>query len=156
MTEGVAPPPERGMPVLDFATLDAMVQDCPFHVWLGVRLMSLNENGVAITMPWRDEFVSDPRRGSAHGGVLASLIDLAADYAVAAQLGRDVPTVDLRVDYHRAAMPGTLVARAAVIKLGGTLATAEARVYDASDRLVASGRGLFLTLPPGTPRGPRP
>jgi acyl-coenzyme A thioesterase PaaI-like protein len=42
-------------------------------------------------------------------------------------------------------MPGTLLARAAVIKLGGTLGTAEARVYDARDALVASGRALFLT-----------
>jgi len=36
-------------------------------------------------LPWRTEFVSDPERGYAHGGVLASLVDLAADYAVAAR-----------------------------------------------------------------------
>jgi uncharacterized protein (TIGR00369 family) len=51
----------------------------------------------------------------------------------------------MRVDYHRAAMPGPLLARAAVIKLGGTLATAEARVLDEHDELVASGRALFFT-----------
>jgi uncharacterized protein (TIGR00369 family) len=80
--------------------------------------------------------------------VLASLIDLAADYAVAARLGRGAATVDMRVDYHRAAMPGPLVARAAVIKVGGTLATAEARVFDERDELVASGRALFFTRAP--------
>jgi uncharacterized protein (TIGR00369 family) len=135
-------------PALDFKTLAAMVENCAFHVWLGVKLVSLDETGIAIRMPWRAEFVSDPDRGYAHGGVLASLIDLAADYAVAARLGRGVPTIDMRVDYHRAAMPGPLIARAQVIKVGGTLATAEARVFDERDELIASGRALFFTRAP--------
>ena len=139
---------EGAAPALDFDTLAAMVRDCPFHAWLGVELISLDATGIAIRMPWRAEFVSDPERGYAHGGVLASLIDLAADYAVAARLGRGAATVDVRVDYHRAAMPGPLVARAAVIKVGGTLATAEARVFDERDELVASGRALFFTRAP--------
>ena len=79
---------EGAAPALDFATLAAMVKDCPFHRWLGVELISLDETGIAIRTPWRAEFVSDPDRGYAHGGVLASLIDLAADYAVAARIGR--------------------------------------------------------------------
>ena len=136
---------ESTAPKLDFETLAAMVKDCPFHEWLGVELVSLDATGIAIRMPWRAEFVSDPDRGYTHGGVVASLIDLAADYAVAAKLGRGAPTVDMRVDYHRAAMPGPLLARAAVIKLGGTLATAEARVLDEHDEIVASGRALFFT-----------
>ena len=139
---------EGAAPALDFATLAAMVKDCPFHRWLGVELISLDETGIAIRTPWRAEFVSDPDRGYAHGGVLASLIDLAADYAVAARIGRGAPTVDMRVDYHRAAMPGPLIARAAVVKLGGTLTTAEARVFDERDELVASGRALFFTRAP--------
>jgi uncharacterized protein (TIGR00369 family) len=136
---------EGPAPALDFATLAAMVKDCPFHQWLGVELVSLDARGISIRMPWRAEFVSDPDRGYAHGGVLASLIDLAADYAVAARLGRGAATVDMRVDFHRAAMPGPLIARAAVIKVGSTLATAEARVLDQNDGLVASGRALFFT-----------
>ena len=132
-------------PALDFETLAGMVRGCAFHEWLGVELVSLDQTGIVIRMPWRAEFVSDPDRGYAHGGVLASLVDLAADYAVAARLGRGVPTVDMRVDYHRAAMPGPLVARAAVIKVGGTLATAEARIFDERDELVARGRALFFT-----------
>lgn len=49
---------------------------------------------------------------------------------------------------HRAAMPGPLIARAAVIKVGGTLATAAARIFDERDELVASGRALFYTRAP--------
>ena len=141
---------EAVAPALDFETLAGMVRGCPFHEWLGVELVSLDQTGVVIRMPWRAEFVSDPDRGYAHGGVLASLIDLAADYAVAARLGRGAPTVDMRVDYHRAAMPGPLLARAAVVKLGGTLGTAETRIYDQHDNLIASGRALFMTRAPET------
>lgn len=142
-------------PALDFGSLAAMVENCAFHRWLGVKLVSLDETGVAILMPWRAEFVSDPEGGYAHGGVLASLVDLAADYAVAAQLGRGASTVDMRIDYHRAAMPGPLLARAAVIKLGGTLTTAEARVFDERDELIASGRALFFTRAPSARKEPQ-
>lgn len=133
-------------PSLDFATLDGMIRDCPFHRWLGVSLKSLSTETVEILLPWREEFVSDPTARYTHGGILAALIDLAGDYAIAARCGRGVPTVDMRVDYHRTALPGPLVARASVIKLGGTLATAEAWIFDKRERIVASGRGVYLTL----------
>ncbi len=140
------PLPPSPAPVLDFAQLDVLVRDCPFHAWLGVRLVSVDAKGIVIEMPWREEFISETQARYTHGGILASLIDLAADYAIAARLGRGVPTVDLRVDYPRPALPGRLVARARVVKLGNTLASAEAHVFDERDSLVASGRGAFLTL----------
>jgi uncharacterized protein (TIGR00369 family) len=133
-------------PITDFDTLDAAVKASPFHLWLGVRLQALSDDGIEISMPWRPEFVSDPGIGYTHGGILAALIDLAGDYAVMAKLGRGVPTVDMRVDYHQAAMPGPLVARARIVKLGRTLATAEAHVHDERDKLIASGRAVYLTL----------
>lgn len=138
--------PGSGGLKLDFDTLAGMVRDSPFHHWLGVSLHKLEAHSVEITMPWREEFVSDPEIRYTHGGILAALIDLAADYAIAARLGRGVPTIDMRIDYHKAAMPGPLLARARVIKLGGTLATAEAHLYDENDVLIASGRGVYLTL----------
>ena len=133
---------------VDFDTLAEMVEGCAFHRWLGVRLKALDAEGVEIELPWREEFSSDPDIHYAHGGVLASLIDLAADYAVAARLGRGVPTIDLHVDYHRPAFPGPLIARASLVKLGGTIGVAEARVCDEKGALVASGRALFLTRSP--------
>lgn len=133
-------------PVLDFAALDTLVQIAPFHRWLGARLKSLTAEGVEILLPWREEFVSEPMIRYTHGGILAALIDIAGDYAVAARLGRGVPTVDMRVDYHRAALPGPLLARAEVVRIGGTLATADARIFDDKGKLVASGRGVYLTI----------
>jgi uncharacterized protein (TIGR00369 family) len=132
--------------VLGFDELAAMVENSPFHRWLGVQLKRLDTDSIEIAMPWREEFVSHPTIRYTHGGILAALIDLAADYAIAAKLGRGVPTVDMRVDFHKTAMPGGLVAKARAIKLGGTLATAEAQVFDDAGALIASGRGAYLTL----------
>src|SRR5690606_34316798 len=97
---------------LDFEALDRLIRNCPYHEWLGVGLKSLTSDEVELFMPWREEFVAHPEIRYTHGGILAALIDLAADFAVAAKLGRGVPTVDLRVDYHKAALPGALTAKA--------------------------------------------
>ena len=61
------------------------------------------------------------------------------------KVGMPVPTVDMRVDYHRAAMPGDLKCVARVVKLGGTNSVAEAYVYDGDEKLIASGRGTYFT-----------
>jgi uncharacterized protein (TIGR00369 family) len=135
--------------VLDHAALDALVRAAPFHRWLGIRLVALDEEGVTIALPWRPELVSDPGSGSTHGGILGAMIDLTADYAIAAKLGRGVPTIDMRVDYHKAGLPGDeLLGRGRVLKLGRTIASAEAVVTRRDGTLIASGRGVYLTASP--------
>ena len=80
-----------------------------------------------------------------HGGILATLIDTAASYGIAAHIGHGIPTVDLRIDYHRVAKPGDYIAKGRAIKLGKTFSVGEAYVYDGDGGLIASGRGVFLT-----------
>jgi uncharacterized protein (TIGR00369 family) len=125
--------------------VQALITRAPFHQWLGLTVVAVGDDTIEIKAKWREEWVVNPERRYTHGGILAALIDLTADWAMVRKTGRGVPTIDMRVDYHRAAMPGPLVARAAVIKVGGTLATAEARIFDERDELVASGRALFFT-----------
>jgi len=105
-------------------------------------------DGIEIKATWREEWVVHPGRRFTHGGILAAIIDVAADYAIAARLGRPVPTIDLRVDYHKAAMPGDVIAKARVLRLGGQYSTAEAYLYDSNGALVASGRGTYFTASP--------
>src|SRR5437667_12181461 len=86
-------------------------------------------------------------------------LNLLCSYAIAARLGRPVPTIDLRVDYHKTAMPGDITAKARVVRMGGQFSTAEAYLYDKEGALVASGRGTYLTAPPKhskTAKGWRP
>jgi uncharacterized protein (TIGR00369 family) len=120
----------------------------PFNRWLGFKVLKMDDSGLELKATWREDWVVGLERGYTHGGILASIIDVAADYAIAVQLGRPVPTIDLRVDYHKAAMPGDLVAKAKVVRMGGQYSTAEAYVYDKDGALVASGRGTYFTMPP--------
>jgi uncharacterized protein (TIGR00369 family) len=128
--------------------LQQLITRGPFNQWLGFRIVKSDSEGLEVTATWREEWVVNPERRYTHGGILAAIVDTIADYVIAAELGRPVPTIDLRVDYHRAAMPGDLTAKARIVRMGGQYATAEAYVYDKDGALVASGRGTYFTAPP--------
>ena len=124
----------------------------PFNRWLGFKVLKMDDSGLELKATWREEWVVNADRRYTHGGILAAIIDVAADYVIAVQLGRPVPTIDIRVDYHKAAMPGDLTAKAKVVRMGGQYSTAEAYVYDQEDALVASGRGTYYTATPPPPK----
>jgi uncharacterized protein (TIGR00369 family) len=120
--------------------LQQLITRGPFNRWLNFTVIKIDAGGIEVKATWREEWVVDPDRRYTHGGILAAVVDVAADYAIAAQLGRPVPTIDIRVDYHKAAMPGDLVAKARVVRTGSQYSTAETYVYDCEGTLVASGR----------------
>jgi uncharacterized protein (TIGR00369 family) len=125
-----------------------MITRAPYHRWLGLKVNAVHDEGIELTATWREEWVVNPERRYTHGGVLAALIDLAADWAMIKTLGRPVPTIDLRVDFHSPAMPGDLTCRGKIIKVGNQFSSSESFVFDTSGRLLASGRGTYLSAPP--------
>jgi uncharacterized protein (TIGR00369 family) len=128
--------------------VEAMLLRGPFHQWLGIKVTAVGEGSIELRATWREEWVVNPDRRYTHGGILAALIDLTADWALVSSTGRGVPTIDMRVDYHRAAMPGDLICKGKVIRFGGQFSVAEASIFDLEGKLCASGRGVYLTAPP--------
>ena len=128
--------------------LQQLLRRGPFNRWLSFTVLKVDDGGIEVNAAWREEWVVNPDRRYTHGGILCAIIDVAADYAIAARLGRPVPTIDLRVDYHKPAMPGDLIARARIVRLGSQYSTAEALLYDKEGELVASGRGTYFTASP--------
>jgi uncharacterized protein (TIGR00369 family) len=128
--------------------LQQLITRGPFNQWLNFTILKCDDDGIEVRAAWREEWVVNPERRYTHGGILAAIIDVAADYAIAAKLGRPVPTIDIRVDYHKAAMPGDLTAKARVVRMGSQYSTAETSIYDRDGALVASGRGTYFTAPP--------
>jgi uncharacterized protein (TIGR00369 family) len=126
--------------------LEARLLKAPFHRWLGLSVAEVTPEEITVKAVWREEFVVNAEGGYTHGGILATLIDVVADYALAARLGRPFPTVDLRVDYHRPALRGELTCKGHVLKIGAQVSSAEASIFDAEGRLLASGRGVYLTV----------
>ena len=134
-------------------TAHLRVDHSPFHRLIGLEMIRAEDGTVEMRLPWRDELGRADGSDWFHGGVISALIDIAGDYAIASKLGRGVPTIDLRVDYHAAAMPGDLTARGKVIRMGGQFSCAEAQVLDKDGKLLASGRGTYFTAPPPPPKG---
>src|SRR3954470_24166719 len=133
---------------LTLEKVQQLVTRAPYHQWLGLKVVAFDDTGIEIKATWREEWVVGSERRYTHGGILAALVDLAADWAMVGKLGRGVPTIDLRVDYHSAAMPGDLTAKGKIVRMGGQFSTAEAQIFDKDGKLVASGRGTYFTAPP--------
>jgi uncharacterized protein (TIGR00369 family) len=128
--------------------VQTMITRAPYHQWLGLKVNAVCDDGIELTARWREEWVVNPERRYTHGGILAALIDLAADWAMIKKLGRPVPTIDLRVDFHSPAMPGDLTCRGKIVKMGSQFSSSESFVLDTSGKLLASGRGTYLSAPP--------
>lgn len=113
------------------------------NAWLGVRVLDASDAGVEVEFPWREEFVGMPDTRTMHGGILAAAIDTTAGLGLLAAVGRPGPTIDMRVDFHRAMQPGVLRGSARVLRAGGTITSIEAFLHDGAGALVASGRCVF-------------
>jgi len=124
--------------------VQTMIARAPYHQWLGLRVIAVHDDGIELTATWREEWVVNPKRRYTHGGVLAALVDLTADWAMIKKLGRPVPTIDLRVDYHSSAMPGDLTCRGKTLKVGNQFSSSESFIFDATGKLLASGRGTYF------------
>lgn len=127
--------------------LDREFATSPFHAFLGLTFAT-QAGAVLIRMPFREELVSDPSVPYLHGGVIGSLLDIAGDYAIALELGRGVPTIDMRVDYLTVAGREALTATAQVVRLGRSIGVADAEVRNEKGNVIAIGRILYSTRDP--------
>jgi uncharacterized protein (TIGR00369 family) len=148
MSEAAKDTPKAAGADLTLAQVQELVTRGPFHKWLGLKVIAVHDDGIEIKATWREEWVVNVERRFTHGGILATLIDLGADWAMVRKLGRGVPTIDMRVDYHAVALPGDLTVKGKVVRMGGQFSVSEAQIFDAQGKLLASGRGTYYTAPP--------
>jgi uncharacterized protein (TIGR00369 family) len=129
--------------------ITSWLAESPFHRVLGLKLESFDPaaQSVAIRCSFHSNLDRSAGTGQYHGGVIASLIDIAGDFALIAILGHGVPTINFRVDYLRPAMSSDLIARARVRKSGRTVGVVDIDVEDGERRLIALGRGCYGTQP---------
>lgn len=120
----------------------------PLHQWLHLELTAIDFDAgtITITLPYRDELSRSLDQRDYHGGVIATLIDVAGHSCLAAKLGRRLPTIDMRVDYLRSAVDTNLVAHARIVRSGQTVGVCEVEIVDDTQRKVAIGRCVFSTV----------
>lgn len=131
----------------DRAAIERILSEPPFHKVMGFRLgeVDVGAGVLEIVLPYGDHLQRMADSDQIHGGVIATLIDVAATFAMMVQVNKGVPTVDLRIDYLRAAGRTDLTARAQVRRAGRTVGTADVEVRDDQGRIIALGRALFAT-----------
>jgi uncharacterized protein (TIGR00369 family) len=130
------------------AIRDGRLPEAPVSRLMGFALTEV-EAGRAVFECEPSESLYNPV-GSVHGGVISTLLDSALSCAVHTMLppGTGYTTAELKVNFVRPVMTGTgrLRSEGRVIHVGSRLATAEARLTDATGKLYAHAVGTCLVL----------
>jgi uncharacterized protein (TIGR00369 family) len=127
---------------------DGMVSHTPHAAHLGIRVVETGPGFGVCALPFREELIGDPRRRVIFGGAITTLIDQASGLAVACAVEEltAIATIDLRVDYLRAAEPDVeLYARSDCYRLTRNVAFVRAVAYErTADDPFASALGTFM------------
>ena len=132
---------------------ERMTDHVPHAASLGMTLTSLEKGRGVMSTPWREELVGDPETGVIASGVVTALIDHTCGLAIssACETPQPIATLDLRIDYLRAAGPRLgITAEAHCYKLSRSIGFVRAQAWDVdSSDLVATAQATFMLNPRG-------
>ncbi|MBS3967981.1 MAG: hotdog fold thioesterase [Truepera sp.] len=136
---------------LDVELLRQIIEEMiPLNKFLGLKLESCDLAGfrVSTRLAQRPEFIGNPIRQMAHGGIISFLIDATAGAAAALSVSDTssidkIATIDMRVDYLKPAKGSALLATAAVVHSGSRVIVVRSDVFDDLGSLVALGSNVF-------------
>jgi len=116
--------------------------------YIGLAYHAHGPNWFELQLPWRAELAGMADSGILASGPIISLMDNATSMSVWTMIGSFVPhaTLDLRVDYMRAAVPGrTVIGRGECYKLTRTVAFVRGMAHDGDPAdPVAHVTGVFM------------
>lgn len=113
--------------------------------FFGMQLGDVEPGQAVISLPLRDDFLQE--EGIVHGGVLTTLADTAAVYAVHPNQapGETLTSIEFKMNFLRPAIgtAGDLVATSQAIRVGRRVAVVEVDVHQ---RHHAVAKGIFTYL----------
>lgn len=114
---------------------------------LNITLEAIGDGRAEFSLPYDARLIGDPETGVMHGGAVSALLDSACGAAVIShpESGGGTATIDLRIDYMRAATPGqALIAQAHCYQATRSVAFVRAVALDDDrEHPVASATGAF-------------
>lgn len=125
---------------------------------LGLQYVQHGDDWAEIIMPWRPDLVGDVDRQTMATGAISGLIDMACGVSVWTRLDtfRPQATLDLRIDYMRAAAPQTaMVARAECYRITREISFVRGFAHDGdiTDPVAAFSASFMFTGPAVWPSG---
>jgi acyl-coenzyme A thioesterase PaaI-like protein len=146
MTPSPAPP----APQFDPARAAPFLTSASHNGWLGLRYHAHGPDWVELELPWRADLIGEEERQVLASGPVVSLMDMASGLAIWTATGVFMPiaTLDLRVDYTRAAAPrGPVFGRATCYRTTRSAAFVHGLAHegDAEDP-VARMQAVFMTI----------
>jgi uncharacterized protein (TIGR00369 family) len=118
----------------------------PFAHFLGIELGELKRGQATLHLEMRDELRRN--NGVAHGGVVASLADTAAAFAILTVLEahESTTTIDLTIHYLRPLLTGRATAKASVVRAGRRVLVISVEVMNEAQALAATVLTSFIKL----------
>lgn len=116
----------------------------PFAEMIGVNVKEFTEGEVTLKVPVQKHQYNT--MGTVHGGVYATLLDIAMGMAIRSIVKVPSVTVNLGVNYMSGVSEGALIVKGTVVNQGYRLVVANAAVYSQDDVLLANASGTFKVL----------
>lgn len=109
---------------------------------MGYRVRYDGDGSAVVTLPYNAQL--DNGEGALHGGILATLVDASAWYALAPYYATRIATVELQARFLAPAAGLEIRAVGRVVRAGRSIGVAEVEVFAGDGRLIASGGGSFV------------
>ncbi len=126
--------------------IDQIVNTSPYFSLISMKIKEAGKGYSIVEIDINKDKHLQPL-GVVHGGVFASLIDTAAAWSVFFNLEKQNKvgtSVDLKLNFLAPAVSGKLIAKGNQIKLGKTLAYAEATVTNEDEKILAHGTSTMI------------
>ena len=124
------------------------IEHIPHNRALGMEVVEISRSNAVFRLKYDEKLVGNPDTGVVHGGAITALLDACSGAAVFAALAEWSPiaTLDLRIDYLRAAEPGRdVLAHATCYRVARQVAFTRAVAYlDNEADPIASSAGTFM------------
>ena len=117
-----------------------------FNHLLGFKLVRAHRDGLTIECRVRPELLNSA--GAVHGGVTASIADVAVGSALHHHFGgtRSFTTVELKVNYFRPVTEGRLLARSRLVRIGTRICVGQVDLSDEQRRSVGIAIVTYMLL----------
>ena len=133
-----------------FAEIAARMASTAYIAGLKGEIVDAAAGSACMRLPYGEHLIGNPETGVVHGGVITGCLDHCCGIAVASALRSPMPfaTLDLRIDYMKAAAPLVdLMFEAECLKVSREIAFARGLAYQAErDNTVAICTGTFMLI----------